>query len=60
MNAGPYATPAGTGSHGGWGPYDHWAGEGINGTQWGRSRDGRSDDRRGDDRSGGGRSGGAK
>jgi hypothetical protein len=42
VNAGPYATPAGFGAHGGWGTYDHWAGEGINDTQWGR----RDDDRR--------------
>jgi hypothetical protein len=31
-NAGPYHSPQG---HGGWGTYDHWAGEGIRGTEYG-------------------------
>lgn len=30
-NAGPYSTPQG---HGGWGSYDHWAGEGLANTQF--------------------------
>ncbi len=34
-NVGPYSTPPGANDHGGWGTYDHWAGEGIRGTQWG-------------------------
>jgi hypothetical protein len=32
VNAGPYHSPMG---HGGWGTYDHWAGEGIRGTEYG-------------------------
>ena len=32
QNAGPYHSPMG---HGGWGTYDHWAGEGIRGTEYG-------------------------
>lgn len=30
-NAGPYSTPQG---HGGWGTYDHWAGEGLQNSQF--------------------------
>jgi hypothetical protein len=32
QNAGPYHSPMG---HGGWGTYDHWAGEGIRGSEYG-------------------------
>lgn len=49
-NAGPYQSPQG---HGGWGSYDHWAGEGVRGTEYGRG--GRGDGARGDsDRRGAG------
>lgn len=44
-NAGPYHSPEG---HGGWGSYDHWAGEGVRGTEY----DGAN---RGGSREGGGR-----
>jgi hypothetical protein len=59
-NAGPYSTPAGAGDHGGWGTYDHWAGEGVRGTEWGNrgGRDGGGDSRGG--RAGGGRDGGGR
>jgi hypothetical protein len=61
-NAGPYSTPAGAGDHGGWGTYDHWAGEGVRGTEWG-NRGGGSDSRGGRDGgsdSRGGRDGGGR
>jgi len=36
-NAGPYHSPEG---HGGWGTYDHWAGEGVRGTEYRGGTDG--------------------